>query len=56
MNDVKKPKIVPWRGGCRNPVYNGQVPPSIASSAKLLPPIPLSTVYRTINALKLKCT
>jgi hypothetical protein len=56
MNDVKKPKIVPWRGGCRNPVHNGQVPPPVASSAKLLPSTPLNTLYRSINALKLKCT
>jgi len=37
MNDVMKPKIVHWKGGCGNPALNGKVPPSIASSAKLLP-------------------
>jgi hypothetical protein len=40
MNDVMKPEIVPWKGCCRNLVQNGQLPPSIASSAKLLPPAP----------------
>jgi len=56
MNDVMKPKIVPWKGGRGNPVHNGQVPPSIASSAKLLPPTPLNTLCRSINELKLKFT
>lgn len=58
MNGVMKPKIVPWKGGCGNPVHNGQVPPSIASSAKLLPPHPappLNALYRSVNELKLKC-
>jgi len=54
MNNVMKPKIVPWKGGCGNLVHNGQIPPSIASSAKLLPPAPLNTLYRAVN--ELKCT